>query len=701
MIKKYSKFYIISLWLFCKPLLIAIILLFGEYISHSQTVTLPNQSTVWQAGTIQQFHFTNATGSDIAFDQIKLDIEGGKTTLFSRDTLLRTTGFDYLWDIPLSTYVSSNCHLEIYNNNVKIFSSETFQISAPAPQFAGLTSPIQNNYWFNGNNYYINWNSYSIPVVNIEYSTDNGSYWSTVVSNRSVGNGFNSYNWSLNLITGANPNSLIRISDASNPSRFVQSSNFTLASGAPLAMSQPNASSIWQIGTTHQIQISDNTNSNIYFDQIKLFVDGIFQYDLFYTQWDTLVTSQGFNYNWDISLGSVSSTNYQIKMYNNGNEIFKSAIFELSAPNSQFVSISSPVQKSYWCNGSIHPISWVSYSISPVKIEFSIDNGANWTVIENSLTAVNGINSYNWAQSGISGVNPNSSIRISQVSNPIKQIVSSKFTLAQADPLAVSPPNISTKWKIGTVQNIQVSNNSNSNIYFDQIKFYNNGIFQNLEFSRDSFFTPGVFNYNWNIDNAHLPTTNGQLKFFYKGDEIASSEIFELYLSYSIGGNVNLAIPANIFSSIPVENRNFTVTLANGDPLPAWLSFNEETLTFSGTAPNQNTVLDIIVSASDGNKKSTISYEFTLVIGTLTSIRNIDKGDCKFFPNPTRDIINFDFVKDKIQKITIADLTGKIFNIEPQNQMTRNLDISDFGPGIYFITIYTDKDVFSEKILKE
>jgi hypothetical protein len=83
-------------------------------------------------------------------------------------------------------------------------------------------------------------------------------------------------------------------------------------------------------------------------------------------------------------------------------------------------------------------------------------------------------------------------------------------------------------------------------------------------------------------------------------------------------------VPANAFSDADGDSLSFTATLANGDPLPAWMSFNPTTLTFSGTPPlNFNGVIKINVTASDGAQ--TVSDTFKLTIDPVNDAPKIHR----------------------------------------------------------------------------
>ncbi|MCB1660637.1 MAG: tandem-95 repeat protein, partial [Pseudomonadales bacterium] len=61
-------------------------------------------------------------------------------------------------------------------------------------------------------------------------------------------------------------------------------------------------------------------------------------------------------------------------------------------------------------------------------------------------------------------------------------------------------------------------------------------------------------------------------------------------------------LPSTAFMDVDSSNLTYTAVLADGSPLPAWLSFNDKTQTFSGTPSfSDSDVLQIKVIASDGS----------------------------------------------------------------------------------------------------
>lgn len=76
---------------------------------------------------------------------------------------------------------------------------------------------------------------------------------------------------------------------------------------------------------------------------------------------------------------------------------------------------------------------------------------------------------------------------------------------------------------------------------------------------------------------------------------------------------VTVALPASAFIDVDGDVLALSASLVDGSELPAWLSFDPDTQTFSGQPPeNFNGVLSLLVTASDGVESVTSS--FSLII---------------------------------------------------------------------------------------
>ncbi|MBQ4774160.1 hypothetical protein F9U44_21985, partial [Pectobacterium versatile] len=87
--------------------------------------------------------------------------------------------------------------------------------------------------------------------------------------------------------------------------------------------------------------------------------------------------------------------------------------------------------------------------------------------------------------------------------------------------------------------------------------------------------------------------------------------------SIAQGGSLNVTVPAGTFTDPDGDTLTLNARLADGTALPAWLSFNPATGTFSGTpASGDIGNLTIKVTATDGSSAS-VSTTFSLTITTV------------------------------------------------------------------------------------
>ncbi|WP_395303195.1 putative Ig domain-containing protein [Pectobacterium polonicum] len=84
--------------------------------------------------------------------------------------------------------------------------------------------------------------------------------------------------------------------------------------------------------------------------------------------------------------------------------------------------------------------------------------------------------------------------------------------------------------------------------------------------------------------------------------------------SIAQGGSLNVTIPAGTFTDPDGDTLTLSATLADGSPLPSWITFNAATGTFSGTPGNADVGnLSIRVTATDGSNAS-VSTTFSLTV---------------------------------------------------------------------------------------
>jgi WD40 repeat protein len=109
----------------------------------------------------------------------------------------------------------------------------------------------------------------------------------------------------------------------------------------------------------------------------------------------------------------------------------------------------------------------------------------------------------------------------------------------------------------------------------------------------------------------------------------------------------NFTVPVDTFSDTDVgDTLTYSATLANGDPLPDWLSFDEATRTFSGTPTTANLgSLNVKVTAKD-IVEAVVSDDFELTVGSGATTDDSSATPMTILTKITSDIFT---IKNQVQ----------------------------------------------------
>lgn len=100
---------------------------------------------------------------------------------------------------------------------------------------------------------------------------------------------------------------------------------------------------------------------------------------------------------------------------------------------------------------------------------------------------------------------------------------------------------------------------------------------------------------------------------------------------------------------------------------------------------------EIYGTSEELGRKST----FLLDVEGPSSV-NIRKEDIKIYPNPTQNILNLELEVNNFE-VLIHDLEGKLLY---SNYDMKNIDVSNFSPGNYFITLVIKDTYFNFNFVK-
>ena len=340
-------------------------------------VTSPNGGENWNVNSQQNITWTSSNVTNVNIDYSTNN--GG--IWFNVVSSVPAASGSYSWTIPNAP--STECLVRITNANLASISDVSNSVFTIVP-LVTLTTPNGGENWISFNQQNITWISQNITNVSIEYSTNNGGNWTSVISSTPAAAG--SYNWTV-------PNTpstqcLVRISDASNLSINDVSDNvFTITSS--LTVTAPNGGENW-LGTYSQHNITW-TSQNITNLSIEYSTNNG-------SSWTSVISStpaSAGSYNWTIP--NTPSTQCLVRISDASNASINdvsNAAFTITAPNPT-LTVTAPNGGENWVAGTVRSVKWNRQDVNNIKIEYSTDNGSVWIVVVESRPA-GGIRSYNW-----------------------------------------------------------------------------------------------------------------------------------------------------------------------------------------------------------------------------------------------------------------------------------------------------------------
>lgn len=112
--------------------------------------------------------------------------------------------------------------------------------------------------------------------------------------------------------------------------------------------------------------------------------------------------------------------------------------------------------------------------------------------------------------------------------------------------------------------------------------------------------------------------------------------------------------------------------------------------------PEGNTTINWTITDNGGNNQT---CSFVVTVNTYVGIETLQQKGISIYPNPAHNILHFEFAEKNIQKLIMKDIKGgSIFEKIKPNQ-NETIDLSDYISGMYVISIQTDKEIVTTKIV--
>lgn len=281
-------------------------------------MTAPASSTQLLVGSIVNVKWISALVNRV---DIFYTINNGTTWLQIAKDYPAASG-NFAWQVPNNP--SSIAIIKVVDSE-----NSTLKDSVTALTLQGLTitKPDNTSNWLIGEDYNIEWRSAAIGEVKLDYSTNGGSSWVTIMSNLNATDG--TFTWTVPKTPY--DSAIVRISHLDNPSFNNISSKFVIR-GNGIVVKTPSASQVisaasgtfavpitWSYANVNLVNIEYSTNRGM--------------------DWNTMVngiTASDRSYSWIVNANTViSSKEYKIRISDADNSAIRdsSELFSIKGTN--------------------------------------------------------------------------------------------------------------------------------------------------------------------------------------------------------------------------------------------------------------------------------------------------------------------------------------------------------------------------------
>ena len=558
----------------------------------SITVITPLTAENWIVGTQKTITWTSFNVPNNV--NIKLSIDGGVSFPV---TLASNTQNDNTEIITVPDNVSATCRIKIESiNDNTIFGLNPGNFIIAKPPSIKVTSPAGSENWVVGSQKTVTWTSVNVSGnVSIKLSTDGGNTFPISVK----ANISNDGNEVVDVPNDPSGNCKIKVISVNDSTIFGASSGtFTIVLPS-ITVTEPNASSMWLVGSQQSVKWSSNyITGNV---AIKLSTDGGNSFPI------TIKSNIPNDSSETISVPNNPSTQCVIRVESIvDNNIFGKSTGTFTIKIAPSISVTSPASSANWTIGSQQTVKWSSINVSGnVNIKLSTDGGTSFPIDLKTNTP-------NDSSENIT-VPDNASttcvVKVESVNDTnVFGISNGNFTITSAPTITVLSPAASIDWIIGSQQTVTwTSVNISGNI--------------NIKLSTDGGSTfPVILKSNSANDGDETITVpdNQSANCRVKVESVSNTNIFGLN-----PGDFNIVLQP-------------TITVTSPSSASSWVVGSQQTITWASVNVVGN--VNIKLSTDGGN---------TFPV-TLKSIVSNDENEVIDVPNnpSTSCVVKVESVSD-------------------------------------------------------
>ena len=185
---------------------------------------------------------------------------------------------------------------------------------------------------------------------------------------------------------------------------------------------------------------------------------------------------------------------------------------------------------------------------------------------------------------------------------------------------------------------------------------------------------------------------------------------FDSFINYSSGADIHLGLFQ--LSIDNMETNKVFHRRYGGTSLGSYnLASNEDFQVFGGflfkpysLTAVQNADEPLMVFAGTSNDGTFSQGLYFDKESNILSTTSLDKSDFIVYPNPVENVLKLNFpLGTSLNQISISDVNGKqiLRQVLNPNLSTISFDISHFQVGTYFVSLSSEKETLTKKIVKE